>query len=111
MAEPDQKPVSEPEVLDTGDAASVKKVIREAKTAAMRDKEWLTSSMSTLEGRRWYWNFLVGCHVYHDPFSRDPLITAHNCGEANIGRQLLAALENASPSLYLSMIKENRPNG
>lgn len=101
----------EPKPLDAGDAASVKDVIREAKTAAMRDKEFLASMLSTKEGRRWLWTFLVGCHVYHDPFSREPLIMAHNCGEANIGRQLLAALENASPELYLSMIKENRSNG
>jgi hypothetical protein len=33
---------------------------------------------------------------------------AQRCGEVNIGLQLIAEMDEASPDLYLQMMKENK---
>ena len=92
--------------FDAGDAKSVKDLQRSAKTLAMRRKEALLKFMSDKEGRAWFYDLLVKCHIYRNPWSPDPGQMAFSCGEMNIGQQVLVELESADPSLYLQMIKE-----
>ncbi len=112
MAEPTPGPMQdEPKAeaistFDAGDAKSVKDLQRSAKTTAMRRKEAVLKFMSDKEGRAWFYDLLVKCHIYRNPFSTDPIQMAFSCGEMNIGQQVLVELESADPSLYLQMIKE-----
>lgn len=93
--------------LDVGDAASVKELAKEAKSIAERQKEAVLVFMSSIDGRKWFYDLLVMCHLYVNPFSKDALIMAHNCGEMNIGQYVLAQINAATPELYLQMLKEN----
>lgn len=95
---------------DTSDAKQVAKLIETAKNKDAQLKEALLSIMRTVEGRMWIKSLLVKCGPYATPFSTDPILMAKNCGEANIGLQVIAELHAASADLYLQMMKEN-PNG
>lgn len=102
----------DPKPFDAGDAAQVKDLIRGAKSLALRRKEAVLKFMSDKEGRAWFYDLLVRCHIYQNPFSTDPLRMAANCGEMNIGQQVLIEIEGADPQLYLLMLKEgNEKNG
>lgn len=55
--------------------------------------------------------FLVGrlfevCGMATNPFTSDPLTTAHACGMMAVGEELRALIETASPDLYYDIQKE-----
>jgi len=58
------------------------------------------------QGRKFLWWLLEVAHIGHQPFSADPLITAFNCGELNIGQQVLSRITSVSPEGYVAMMKE-----
>lgn len=63
--------------------------------------------MQTIPGRAWIYTLLERCHIYHTPFlAGQPDVTAFQCGEQNIGNQLLADVQAAAPELYIQMIAE-----
>lgn len=98
------------EVYDSSDRKTVEKSIKSSKDRDAILREALTGIMQTPSGRSWIKSVLDRCRPYQTPFSPDPIRTAFNCGEANIGLQLIAELHAASSDLYLQMMKEN-PNG
>jgi hypothetical protein len=57
-------------------------------------------------GRAWFYDFLSTCHIYQTSFTPNALTMAHAEGERNVGLRLLADLVEASPDLYLQMLKE-----
>lgn len=93
--------------FDSGDKSQVKAQIKATvhRDAVLRTD--LHAIMGSESGRRWIANLLELCHPYQTPFSRDPIAMAFNCGEQNIGLQLIADLHKVSPDLYLIMMKEN----
>lgn len=97
------------EVFDSSDSKAVAKRIKGAKDKDVILKEALVSIMQTSSGRSWIKSVLERCHPYSSPYSTDPIGMAFNCGEQNIGLQLIGELHAASADLYLTMMKEN-PN-
>ncbi len=65
----------------------------------------LTKSHS---GRSLLWWLLQIGRVNLQPFSSSAERTAFNCGELNVGNQILAKLIEVSPEGYLSMMKEKQ---
>ena len=98
----DEKP------FDSSEPKDVQKRIKSVKQKEVINKEALRGIMSTRPGRSWMHSLLVRCHPYTTPFNSDALLMSHNCGEANIGLQLVAELHDVSPELYLEMMKENQ---
>lgn len=97
------------DVFDSSDSKAVAKRIAGAKDKAAILKEALVGIMQTPSGRSWIKSILERCHPYSSPYSSDPIGMAFNCGEQNIGLQLVAEVHAASADLYLQMMKEN-PN-
>ena len=97
-------------IFDSSDSKAVAKRIKLDKDKGAILREALVSIMQTPSGRSWIKSVLDRCSPYRSPFSTDPVQMAFNCGEANIGLQLVAELHAASADLYLQMMKEN-PNG
>lgn len=101
----------EEEPYDAGNPSHVRRAIRESKRWDDRRSDVITLLMSNPDGRRWVHETLVLCHVGANPFANESTHkTAFNCGELNIGQQLMAQVIGAAPKLYLQMMDEaNKP--
>ncbi len=55
------------------------------------------------EGQQFVWWLLQIGRVGNQPFTSDPAITAFNCGELNVGNQILARLISVSPQGYVNL--------
>lgn len=99
------------DLYDASDSKVVDKSIKSAKDRAARLREALKGIMSGPSGREWLYHLLVDFEsAYQSPFSKDPILMAYQCGGHNIVLQLLIEMENCSPDLYLTMVKENQQN-
>lgn len=100
------------ETYDTSDPTSVNKQRKKsARTRADRLK-FVSAAMDHEEGRAWFYDLLLVCHVLRNPFDADPYTTAFRCGELNIGTRVLDDVQTASPNNYLKMVSENKgPKG
>jgi hypothetical protein len=98
----DEKP------FDASEPKDVQKRIKTIKQKEALNKEALRVIMSSQGGRSWILSLLERCHPYTTPFNSDAILMAHNCGEANIGLQVVAELHAVSPELYLLMMKESQ---
>lgn len=95
------------EVFDSSDQKAVAAAVKTAKSADARAREGLGLAMRDPSGRAWLYRLLLMCDPFRSPFSTDPLIMAKNCGEANIGLQVIVDMQAVSPELYLETMKEN----
>jgi hypothetical protein len=95
--------------LDVGDAKSVKEHSKEARDREKKRIEFLRTAMLREEGRIFFYDLLVATHCFRNPFSPEgDRYTAFNCGEMNIGLQVLADLNTHCTKEYLIMMEENR---
>lgn len=102
--------MTDEKTYDASDPKDVKDAVKTAKNRDARQREALRTIMSDPQSRFWVYCLLERCHPTQNPFSSNALHTAFNCGEQNIGLQLLAELHNCSVDLYLTMMKENSPD-
>jgi len=93
--------------FDSSDPRAIKAKIKSVKDREAICNEALRTIMSSEPGRMWVHTLLLKTHPFRSSFSTDALIMANNCGETNIGLQLIAELHTCSPELYLQMMKEN----
>ena len=103
-----QLPEIPEEQYDTSDREQVNKARkRSARTRADRLK-FVEAGMTMPEGRAWFYDFLMRCHIFSTPFDDDPYRHAYRAGEANIGLQLLSDVQEVSAQNYVKMIAENK---
>lgn len=96
------------EDYDTSDKEQVNKARkRTARTRADRLK-FVEASMTLEQGRAWFYDFLIRCHVFSTPFDDDPYRHAYRAGEANMGLQVLSDIQESAPDNYVIMIRENK---
>lgn len=96
------------ETYNTADPVQVnKRRKKDARTRADRLK-FVQASMDFEQGRAWFYDLLVRCHVFRSPFNEDPYSTAFRCGEANIGLTILSDIQDSAPDQYSLMIRENK---
>ncbi len=92
---------------DANDEKQVKSAKKQAKFDDALRLDVIKTVMQSPPGRSWIYNWLSRCHIYSTPFILGhPDVTAFNCGEQNIGQQLIADVQAAAPDLYLTMINE-----
>ncbi len=92
---------------DANDEKQVKKARKQAEFDKALELDVIKNVMASAPGRRWIYSWLERCHIYGNTFILGaPDGTAFNCGEENIGKQLLADVQTAAPDLYLTMIQE-----
>lgn len=95
-------------IQDTSDPRQVEKAIKASKTKDEVRVEGLLQTMTSVQGRAWLYHLIELCGPGQNPFVVDALRTAFNCGELNIGNQLVAQCHAVSTELYLVMMKENQ---
>lgn len=99
--------------VDQQEVRQAKAQERAAREAQVEQDEVVCTILRTPAGRKWLHDKLQMCSVGGTPWVHDPYATAFNCGQQNVGFQLLADIMSASPDLYVTMMKENtdgRPN-
>jgi hypothetical protein len=62
--------------------------------------------LSEPEGRAYFYDLLVSCHVYSTSFATNALAMAFREGERSIGLKLGADIEEANPDALMLMLKE-----
>jgi hypothetical protein len=65
-----------------------------------------TALLSTPAGRRFLRHLLTLCKVGQQPFTPNALTMSFNCGELNIGNQILAEIMSIDPDGYVRMQRE-----
>lgn len=80
---------------------------------AREDDEAVDSAVKHLlsisNGRKYLWRLLELGKVGAQPFNNDPHITAFNCGELNVGQQILNHMLMVDPKSY-GMLQEEKVN-
>lgn len=86
---------------------------RQIRAAAKREKQlrdqddgFLLWLMTNPAGRSWMWRFLGRCHSFSTPFTGDNNATNFQCGEQNIGLELISDLTRACPDQFIFMMRE-----
>ena len=69
------------------------------------DFKWL---MAYKQGRRVMWRLLSISGVFRNPFSSSRELTDFNCGQQNVGQQLLMEIHTVCPEAYHTMTKEHQ---
>jgi hypothetical protein len=97
------------EPFDATDPAANANAEREAIRKKRDDADQLRHIMRNKKGRAFLYRLLERCHIYGDTFAgEDTHISAFRQGEENVGKQLMLEGMDASPDLYVEMIKEQR---
>ena len=97
-----------PAPRERGDLADPKKVGRREKLdrleARQKDDD-INFVLSTVQGRRFYWDLMGYCGMLEEPFTGNNT-TFYNCGRGSVGRKMFADLCRLNPAAYLQMIQE-----
>lgn len=94
--------------VDTSDPVEVNKARKKAARTRADRLEFVKAAMTTIQGRAWFYDLIVRCHVFSTPFDADPYRHAYRAGEANVGLMVLDDIQVAAPEDYLKMICENK---
>lgn len=94
-------------VGNAGDEEQVKEAKQKESRNRHREEEDTRWVLSTPQGRRFYWRFLIACEVYKSTFTGDRWGDFKE-GKRSIGLKLLADLEAARPAAYLEMLSEQQ---
>jgi hypothetical protein len=87
-------------------ARSQRDVERERRVRRRDQLALLSRVMAEPVGREYFYDLLAGCHVYSSSFGTNALAMAFREGERNVGLRLVVDVTEASPDLYLQMLKE-----
>lgn len=91
--------------------ASDKKQVNNARKKVARERrdelDYVKAIMSTKQGRKWMYDMIVACKVFHNPVVQgDPYATYHNIGGQNLGKKLIQDINDAAPEEYVAMMRE-----
>lgn len=93
---------------DTSDREQVNKARKKASRTRADRLKFVEAAMTMEQGRAWFYDFLIRCHVFNTPFDDDPYRHAYRAGEANVGLQVLSDIQEAASANYIKMIQENK---
>ena len=87
-----------------------KRKVREANaqlaTTQANIDEVTRTLLETRQGKDFIWWLLGIGKVNQQPFAHNALTTSFNCGELNVGQQVLAQIMKAAPDSYVKLLKE-----
>lgn len=78
-----------------------------ADTNRLMTEAGLRECMRSPSGRKFLWWLLEIGKVGLQPFTSNALNTAFQCGELNVGNQILAKILEVDPAVYVQMQQEN----
>lgn len=93
-------------MYDASNRKDIRKAEKESALGDARRIAFLRQSLSSAEGREWFYDFLNSCHLFADPFTGDALWEAYAKGERNIGLRVFAEIIANAPDQYLRMMRE-----
>lgn len=93
---------------DTSDKEQVNQARKKAARTRKDRLEFVKAAMQHEQGRAWFFDLLLRCHVVRNPFMNDPYATAFRCGEQNVGLMVLSDIQAIAPEEYIWMMNENR---
>lgn len=96
------------EVYNTSDPAQVNKAKKKAARTRADRLEFVKAAMGVEQGRAWFFDLLVRCHIFNRTFDPDPYVHAYKAGEVNIGLQILDDIQTGAADSYYKMIQENK---
>jgi hypothetical protein len=91
---------------------------KQAEALTRRQREWLKTDQQKLDDavkamlqhaatRRYlYWLMEIGKAIGVNAFTADPMTTAFQCGEQNVGQQVMAHLIEVAPDGFLELLRE-----
>lgn len=110
MADKAAEVAAEEQAEQTFDSADPEQVNKARKRSGRkrRDRlEFVKAAMQHPQGRAWFHDLLVACHVFHTPFLvGQGDATAFRCGEQNVGLRVLADIQAVAADDYLKMVRE-----
>lgn len=93
--------------FDTSDPKAVNRARKKAARIRAEQLDVVKALMAVENGRAWVYDILSFCRLFEEPFVVGvPDGTAFNLGRMNVGRRLLADIQECSPQEYLTMISE-----
>jgi len=64
------------------------------------------SIMGVADGRAYIYDLLIYCHVFDQPFSPNPHLTAFGCGQLDVGQVIFRKIHKLCPDEYIQMMRE-----
>jgi hypothetical protein len=92
---------------NASDPRTVEKKEKLQRERGRAKEDFIRASLGTREGRIWFWDLLDECGVFRNPWTANALVTAHACGEMNVGQKVLAEVVRIVPDYFSTMLKEN----
>ena len=83
---------------------------KKAEAEQLEVDEACRALINTSRGRRYLWWLLRIGKVGTQPFATNALTTSFNCGELNVGQQILDHIISVDPAGYVRMMQENAEN-
>jgi hypothetical protein len=90
-----------------GDVRTVEKREKLRRERDRAKEDFVRAALGSREGRIWFWDLLARCGVFRNPWTANALVTAHACGEMNVGQEVLAEVTRLVPDYFATMLKEN----
>jgi hypothetical protein len=90
------------------EAKTNKKLAARERQRKLYIDDFVKAGLSTPQGRAYMYWLLEVSKTNYQPFTGNALTTSFNCGEMNIGKQVLAHIIEVAPDDYLKMLKERR---
>lgn len=95
------------QAYDPNDPEQVERRQIEAARDEMEKRQAIGRLLLDAAGRKWMWDLLVQCHVFHTEFhGENTHMTAFAIGERNIGLRILSEMNAAAPNAYAAMLQE-----
>ena len=70
--------------------------------------DFVRASMTTAQGRTFFYTVMENAGLFGDPFSGNALQTAYNCGMQRAAKDIQVLLLEHSPKQFLEMLREKK---
>lgn len=95
--------------FDAADPKAVNSARKKAVRIRKKRLNFVKTMMNDPEGRLWVYDLIVNCHTFGNPLVLcDPYATHFNIGMANVGKMVLADINEAAPEKYMQMMREGQ---
>jgi hypothetical protein len=88
-----------------GDVRTVEKREKLRRERDRAKEDFVRAALGSREGRIWFWDLLARCGVFRNPWTANALVTAHACGEMNVGQEVLAEVTRLVPDYFATDAK------
>lgn len=99
---------AQPKNTNAADEAQVKEAAIRVKRGRQQELMDVVFLLSDKRGRRFFWRYLTTCGVFKSSADNSGSWTYFNEGRRDIGLQLLADVDAASPESYAVMLRESK---